>query len=300
MGKITRLRIFMVAAFILSIFCFVSGITELVNRNKPREDLYNLEDFTFTNGQYITAEIDFVWDNFAEVTNETRVYGIKTSESDFSQIYLIDCYDKSGEHRLICAEVVHKDDIAAFNEIENNSWFEGEEAIFSKSFAFDGRVTKTDSDIVEFAYEAMIGYEWITNRTEFDELFLPFTVRVLSGTAYDPMVSFGIGVLLLFGGAAMLIIDILKRRKYADELALFEVYAASEAVKAETGASQSVSSTENPQTHSDDNAKKVSEEMLSVPTMPDISKLPESPTTSTSESEQPNTQDKKTDDFTLI
>jgi hypothetical protein len=296
LSKITRLRIFIVVAFIISIISFADGITENINRNKPREDLYALEDFTFSNGQYITAEVDFVWDNYGEVTTVHTNYGIKTGETPFSQVYLIDCYDKNGEHRFISAEVTHENDIAAFDEIENNSWFAGEDAIFSKSFSFVGRVTKIDAELIDFAYENMLAYEWITTRAEFDELFLPYSVRVLNGSAYDPNMSFGIGVVLLLGGWVMMIIDILKTRKekdrdraYAEVIAQREIEAAA---KAEIEASQPVF---------DEQSDSATTEMPSISAPPDSGE-PDTPPAEviTEPALQENPQDGKTDDFTFV
>jgi hypothetical protein len=218
-NSITRLRVVAVVFAAIGIFMTVGSILEMQAQAQPREDIFALADFEFEKRQYINGYVDVVFENYAETTEEDRTFGIKTSERTYSQHYLIPCWDKNGDIRIISAEVSYAQYIEVFNEIYNMNFSENEADYQSLYFEFTGRVEEIDSDLVQYAYDSLIYSEYVKDRAEFDEYFLPYSINVLAPNAYNTTFMIIIGGVTFIFGVVVFIVDLLVRKRKAAKAA---------------------------------------------------------------------------------
>jgi hypothetical protein len=216
---LSQLRIAGIILFVIGIGMLVNGVLEGAARSAPREHIYALEDFELSNRQYLDCVVDAVVDNYAETTEETKNFGVTTSERDFSQHYIIPCYDEAGELRFVSAEVTYAPYIDEFNAILEQTYSEEYDEENPLYFEFEGRVDKLDSELVDFAYETMLYYEIVTDRADFNSVFLPYSIRVVAPGAYNSTSSLIIGIVTLVLGAGLFVVDLEMRKRRAAKIA---------------------------------------------------------------------------------
>jgi hypothetical protein len=208
-------RIYAVAFVIFGFCVLIGGVLESIAQAAPREYSYALEDFELETRQYLECGIDFVIANYAETTEEETTFGVKTNERDYSQSYIIPCWDVNEDIRFISAEVTYYPYIQEFNKIYDLTYSENEEDWYSQAFEFTGRVQKLDSEMLEYAFQGMLQTGLVTNRTEFDEIFLPYNIMVVAPNSYNTPTLFVMGIILIVAGAVIFFIDVMAVKKQA-------------------------------------------------------------------------------------
>jgi hypothetical protein len=200
---------------VFGIVMFVTGITERAELNKPREELYALEDFDLRKGQYLNINIDEVIDNYAETTEETKTLGLFTTDTrGFSQHYAVSCADKDGNWRMVSLEVTYPAYITEFAQVEENTWSDDENLNFSQVISLTGRVSgKLDPELAAYACENMIAYGIVADRAEFDTVFLPMEIRIVAPGAYNPTTAFIIGAVCLVAAAGIIVYEVFRGRR---------------------------------------------------------------------------------------
>jgi hypothetical protein len=202
---------------VIGICAIIGGIVEHTAQSAPRDYLYALPDFDLKKGEYIIGIVDFVVENYAETTEENKTLGITTDEHLYSQHYIIPCFTEDGTLRYVSAEVTYSPYMQEFNKILELSWSENEEDFQSYYFNFTGKVKNLDPELRQFALETMLDYGVVANDAEFNEIFLPVEISVLSPNAYNVVTIFVIGAITLALGAVIFLIDLKNTRQKAME-----------------------------------------------------------------------------------
>jgi hypothetical protein len=198
----------------------IGGIAEAAAQNAPRENLYALSDTELKPREYLDCSVDFVLENYAETTEENQTFGITTDERDYSEHYIIPCYTADETLYFISAEITYVPYQEEFNKILELSYSDDDAVFRSQYFDFTGRVQTLDPELLEFAYDTMSTYGYVETRAEFDEVFLPYELRVISPGAYETPTLFLVGALVILAGVGVLLFDILRaKRKAAAEYA---------------------------------------------------------------------------------
>jgi hypothetical protein len=215
-NKIKKGRFYAVLFLIVSIFVFVDAFIESSAQNAPREHLLALTDFDLEKRQYLDCGVDFVLANYAETTEEESTFGVTTNVRDYSQSYIIPCWvEGSDDFRFISVEVTYYPFIQEFNKIYDLTYSENEEDFQSYYFEFTGRVEKMDSEMTEFAFQALLESGAVLNRAEFNEIFLPYEIRAVAPNAYNTTTLFIIGGILFIVAAVIFFIDYMGTRRQA-------------------------------------------------------------------------------------
>jgi hypothetical protein len=191
-------------------------VIESFAKAAPRETIYALADYEFENRQYLDCTVDYVLANYAETNTEEKSFGRITATKPYSQSYIIPCFTEDDESfRFISAEVVYDPYIEEFNKIYDLTYSDNEADFQSYALEFYGRVEKLDPQMLEFAFQGMLQSGVITNRTEFDEIFLPYNIVVSAPNANGIMVKIIFSIALIAVGATAFIRDVMKARRKA-------------------------------------------------------------------------------------
>ncbi|MDR0903170.1 MAG: hypothetical protein LBM59_00885 [Ruminococcus sp.] len=214
-NNLPRFRITAIIFALIGVVLIITGVIENAAQTAPRESLYALTDTELKPREYLSCTVDFVLENYAETTEESSTFGIKTDERLYSQHYIIPCYTADETVYFISAEVTYAPFEEHFNRILELSYSEDESVFRSEYFDFTGRVKTLDPELLEYAFETMQTYGYVADRTEFNEVFIPYEILVLAPDAYNVSVMILIGVAAIVIGVGLFLADMAISRKKA-------------------------------------------------------------------------------------
>ena len=218
-----KTRLFIALATIGVVLTFL-GIRDWMCLSKPVKDITNLWDYDYSNlkaGDHICFDVTLVWDQIGSQVEQSKTYGVTTSERETGRYYVIPfCQDEDKDYiyptPFLLAKIPSSFNSAMDSQIsKSDDWWATDEdftTIPTSTMHFDGKLVKIPNDLRKEIESKVYPGE------DLEDYMLPVMFEpIMAPGAVKGMTIAGIICLLITGG----ILFVMFRNKSGDQTALY-------------------------------------------------------------------------------
>ena len=218
-----KTRLFIALVTIGVVLTFL-GIRDWMCLSKPVKDITNLWDYDYSNlkaGDHICLDVTLVWDQIGSQIEQSKTYGVTTSERETGRYYVIPfCQDEDKDFiyptPFLLAKIPSSFNSAMDSQIsKSDDWWATDEdftTIPTSTMHFDGKLVKIPNDLRKEIESKVYPGE------DLEDYMLPVMFEpIMAPGAVKGMTIAGIICLLITGG----ILFVMFRNKSGDQTALY-------------------------------------------------------------------------------
>ena len=218
-----KTRLFIALVTIGVVLTFL-GIRDWMCLSKPVKDITNLWDYDYSNlkaGDHICLDVTLVWDQIGSQIEQSKTYGVTTSERETGRYYVIPfCQDEDKDYiyptPFLLAKIPSSFNSAMDSQIsKSDDWWATDEdftTIPTSTMHFDGKLVKIPNDLRKEIESKVYPGE------DLEDYMLPVMFEpIMAPGAVKGMTIAGIICLLITGG----ILFVMFRNKSGDQTALY-------------------------------------------------------------------------------
>ena len=218
-----KTRLFIALATIGVVLTFL-GIRDWMCLSKPVKDITNLWDYDYSNlkaGDHICLDVTLVWDQIGSQIEQSKTYGVTTSERETGRYYVIPfCQDEDKDYiyptPFLLAKIPSSSNSAMDSQIsKSDDWWATDEdftTIPTSTMHFDGKLVKIPNDLRKEIESKVYPGE------DLEDYMLPVMFEpIMAPGAVKGMTIAGIICLLITGG----ILFVMFRNKSGNQTALY-------------------------------------------------------------------------------